>query len=59
MVDPCPAINAITELVNIVFVKLQGKTLLLAQQMAILAKLTDDVTILTGTDGPFDEHEIK
>ena len=53
------AINAITELVNVVFVKLQGKTLLIAQQTAILVKLADDITILTGTDGPFDEDEIK
>src|SRR5436309_14573977 len=53
------AINAITELVNVVFVKLQGKTLLIAQQTAILAKLADDITILSGTDGPFDEDEIK
>ena len=53
------AINVTTELVNVVFVKLQGKTLLIAQQTAILAKLTDDITILTGTDGPFDEDEIK
>lgn len=53
------AINAITELVNIVFVILQGKTLLIAQQTAILVKLADDITILTGIEGPFDEDEIQ
>ena len=53
------AINTVTELVNVVFVKLQGKTLLIAQQTAILAKLADDITILTGIEGPFDEDEIQ
>ena len=53
------AINAITELVNAVFVQLQGKTLLIPQQTAILAQLADDITILTGIEGPFDDREIQ
>ena len=51
-------IKAVTEYVNPVFVKLQGRTLLVSQQTAILAKLADDLSILVGMEGPFDPEEI-
>ena len=49
------AINAITELVNAVFVQLQGKTLLISQQMTILTKLMNDIIILTDIEGLFND----
>ncbi len=52
------SIKAVIEYINPVFLKLQGHTLLISQQMTILAKLTDDVSIHVGREGPFDIKEI-
>ena len=46
-------IHAVTEYVNPTFVKLQGRTLLVSQQTAILVKLGEDLSIHTGIEGPF------
>ena len=46
-------IHAVTEYVNPMFVKLQGCTLLVSQQKAILAKLREDLSIHVGIEGPF------
>ena len=51
-------IKAVIEYINPVFLKLQGHTLLISQQMTILAKLTDDLSIHVGIEGPFDIKEI-
>jgi hypothetical protein len=52
-------VKAVTDYVNPVFVKLQGKTLLISQQTAILAQLADELTILAGIDGPFNDEQIE
>ena len=51
-------IKAVIEYINPVFVKLQGRTLLISQQTTILAKLADDLSIHVGIEGPFDIEEI-
>lgn len=52
-------VKAVTDYVNPVFVKLQGKTLLISQQTAILSQLADELTIMAGIDGPFNDDQIK
>ena len=51
-------IKAVIEYINPVFVKLQGRTLLISQQTTILVKLADDLSIHVGIEGPFDIEEI-
>jgi hypothetical protein len=46
-------IYAVTEYVNPTFVQLQGRTLLVSQQTAILAKLGEDLSLHVGIEGPF------
>ena len=47
-----------TEYVNIVFIKLQSKDLLISQQASELQKLAADIFILFNVEGPFNEDEI-
>jgi hypothetical protein len=52
-------IAAVTEYVNPVFIKLQGRDLLISQQTALLSTLADDLSILVGVEGPFNLEEIE
>ena len=51
-------LSALTEYVNIVFIKLQSKDLLISQQASELQKLAADIFILFNVEGPFNEDEI-
>lgn len=46
-------IQAITEYVNVTFVKLQGRSLLVSEQAAELNKLGGDLAVHVGIQGPF------
>jgi hypothetical protein len=46
-------VQAITEYVNVTFVKLQGRSLLVSEQAAELTKLGGDLAIHVGIQGPF------
>ena len=51
-------INALTVQVNIVFIKLQAKDLLVSQQSAELTYLTSLICIQVGIDGPHSQEDL-
>src|SRR5216110_1888687 len=51
-------INALTAQVNIVFIKLQAKGLLVSQQSAELTHLTSLIRIQVGIDGPHSQEDL-
>ena len=52
------AVRAVTEVVNITFVKLQSKDMLVSQQLEELSNLASLVCSLTGVRGPYSKEQL-